>query len=179
MTNKITSFGLYSIVTTVIGAVFAIGFAIPAFNQSTYDANYPHVVKVFEEFEKNKNQYIKLAKSTNENNFKFNNIVTVKSKSGFPTILSNLNNKNDNVISGCQDIWLSLSNSYADYGNFSDIKSGTEFFVDYDYNNQSCLYIYVDKDNVKTNTGQTTHIISYNLKTGKANLLKNSFQFSI
>ena len=77
MTNKITSFGFYSIVTTVIGAVFAIGFAIPAFNQSTYDANDPHVVKVFEEFEKNKNQYIKLAKSTNENNFKFNNILII------------------------------------------------------------------------------------------------------
>ena len=179
MINKITSFGFYSIVTTVIGAVFVIGFAIPAFNNLTYDANYPHVVKVFEEFENNKNNYIRLAKSDNSNNFKFNNIVTAKSNSGFPTVLNNLNNKNDDVITGCQDIWLSLSNSYADYGDLNNIKSGTEFFVDYDYNNQSCLYIYVDKDNVNMNTGQKTHIISYNLKTGEANLLRNSFQFSI
>lgn len=176
MIEKISNTGFYSILLTVLVTVFCFGFIVPAFNNFTYDANYSYVVEVYKKLETNKKEYRNNWEfSKDKKNIKFNNISTFSSDKGYPTI--DISKNKNEIITGCQDIWVSLTNVYAEIGDFNNIKEKSIFFVEYDSLRNNCQFIYVDLNHV--NTDLSTHIITYNLNNGDTSLFKNKFNFNI
>ena len=176
MVESMSKTGFYSILITVLIAVFCFGYVVPAFNNLTYDANYSYVVEVYQKFEKNKQVYKnnwKLAKD--KNYIEYNKILTVPSNVGYPSF-DITKNKNE-ILTACQDIWISLSDTYGEIADFDNITANSIFFIDYNVNTNSCLYIYVDPEHV--NTESNTHVVTYNLSNGNTGLFKNKFNFNI
>lgn len=182
MINRILNVDSYDLIPAAL-VLFLVGsFAFPAYNQMTYDANLTYVAEVEENFQKNKDLFNEYWYENGQSFdlVEFNEYNILPNMEGFPGgegVSGTAINAYD-----CQNIFLSMTNNdvFIEIGNIKRLESfdkETEFVVSYNEKSFTCSFTYIDEKEVKRLNEKSTHVITYNTKTGESDLVVNGYEF--